>query len=290
MIFVQRTVQITRLRSWLLSIVACVAFAPAIEAQELASDWTHGHKNRVRLTAGAVEGVGQGAVFAFVEIGLDKGWKTYWRNPGTAGGIPPVFDWTKSRNVREAEVLLPVPQIISDKAGDVIGYKEFVIFPVRILPERPGEAIDLDVVASYGICETLCVPVEATLRLTIPPGDLPAASPDAVAAFEKVPRSGAALRPGDPTGLTVVRKLSGPDAAVMLTARFPGGADEAQVFVDVADGRFIPLPVRHGADDEVVTFRIDLSNAQDLQAVKGATVRATLKGSQGQSETTFTID
>lgn len=259
-------------------------------APELATDWVEGDHNRARLTAGAVESAAPGSVYAFFEITMDKGWKTYWRNPGSAGGIPPEFDWSKSRNVASVEVLYPVPKVISDNAGDVIGYMEHAVFPVRITPERPGEPVQLDVSANYGICKKLCVPVAVDLALTLPPGDLPPASPDGQAALDAVPRSADRVKPGDPSGFKAQSVIEGPDARVILKARFPGAADAAEVFLYIEDGRFIPMPVRQEAQGEVVSFIIDLSDPKDLMRVKGARVLATLKGELGQSESAFVID
>jgi DsbC/DsbD-like thiol-disulfide interchange protein len=255
--------------------------------QEIASDWVEGERNRVRLTAGAVDNAAPGVVMAFIELALDKGWKTYWRNPGTAGGIPPVFDWSKSTNVAAAEVLFPVPRIMSDKAGDVIGYREFVVFPVRIVPKDPNAGLLLDVTASYGICEKLCVPAEANLVLSLPPGPLPPAGADALAALEAVPRAVAELRPGDPSAFKMEKASP---SKLSLSARFPGSPEAAAMFLDVADGRYLPLPARRGVEADTVAFEVDLGKAEELVALKGTKVRVTMKGDKGQSETAFTID
>ncbi len=259
-------------------------------AQDIASDWIEGERNRIRMTAGYVEGAAPGTVMAFIELAMDKGWKTYWRNPGTAGGIPPEFDWSQSQNVAKAEVLFPIPKVMSDKAGDVIGYREFAVFPVRIWPQDPSAALALDVTVSYGICETLCVPAEARLTLAVPPGPLPPAGPDAAAAFKAVPRVAPDLSPGDPVDLRVEQHLSGPAPVIRLSARFPGDAAEARMFIDVADGRYVPLPVKRDAEGERVTFEIDLAKPEDLAAVRGASIRVTLAGSKGQSEDGFVVD
>src|SRR4051812_40829530 len=47
------------------------------------SDWVEGHNSRARLVAG--NGI------AAVELQMPEGWKTYWRTPGDAGGVPPSF-------------------------------------------------------------------------------------------------------------------------------------------------------------------------------------------------------
>ena len=131
-------------------------------AAEIASDWVEGHSSRARL-------VGGGDGMAGVELQLPEGWKTYWRTPGEAGGVPPSFDWSKSTNLDSAQVLYPAPKRFTDKAGDTIGYKGNVMFPVRLKPKDPSKPIDVQLALDYGVCKDICIPAEAELTLTVPP-------------------------------------------------------------------------------------------------------------------------
>ena len=98
-----------------------------------------------------------------LDIELDKGWKTYWRMPGDAG-IPPQFDWSRSRNVKSVEVLWPAPQRFHDQGGETIGYKDRVVFP---LAHRSGKSamqpVELDLSLFFGVCEDICIPGKAEL-------------------------------------------------------------------------------------------------------------------------------
>jgi DsbC/DsbD-like thiol-disulfide interchange protein len=271
------------------ALCALVIGLPAAVAQEIAADWTDGERHRVRIFAGAVPDAAPGTVTAFVEMAMDRGWKTYWKNPGTAGGIPPEFTFDASKNVAKAEVLYPVPTVMNDKAGDVIGYREYAIFPVRITPADAAVPVELAVTANYGICEKLCVPAETVLALTIPPGPLPDAGPDAARAYTNVPRTGAEVKPGDPTGFKMERLGSAP-GTLRLSAHFPGDAASAAMFLAVPDGRYLPLPVRGAVEGETIAFDVAFSNADDLKALKGATVTVVMAGEKGQSEDRFVID
>ncbi|HPG88442.1 MAG TPA: protein-disulfide reductase DsbD family protein, partial [Hyphomicrobium sp.] len=77
----------------------------------MASPWTEGFKNKARLLAGRAERPGQGGehMYAAIEIEMQTGWKTYWRVPGDAGGIPPEFDLSASENAKDVTVLYPAP-------------------------------------------------------------------------------------------------------------------------------------------------------------------------------------
>ena len=258
-------------------------------AQEIAGDWIDGERHRVRIIAGSVPGAAAGTITAFIEMSMDRGWKTYWMNPGTAGGIPPEFKFEGSKNLAKAEVLYPVPQVMSDKAGDVIGYREYAVFPIRVTPADPAEPVEINVTANYGICEKLCVPAETALALTVPSGPLAPAGPDAARAYAAVPRPVAERRDGDPFGLTAVVSADAPNV-IRLSATFAGAAEAARVFLAVPDGRYLPLAVKHDQQGETVTFDVTFSDARDLAALKGASVTAVLAGEKGQSEDRFVID
>lgn len=283
-----------RSRRLLAALVLAMALAfPALvrsaSAQEIATDWIDGERHRARLLAGDVAGAVPGTVTVFIEMTMDRGWKTYWRNPGTAGGIPPEFNWTASKNIAKAEVLFPVPKVMSDKAGDVIGYREFAIFPVRITPADKAAPVEIDVSVNYGICQKLCVPAETRFTLIVPPGALPPAGGDAQRAYDAVPRSGRDLKPGDPTGLRVERP-AGTDGVIRLSAEFPGDASAASIFLAIDSGRFLPMPVRQGVASERVAFDLVFSDPDDLAALKGAAISVVLAGEKGHSEDRFIID
>src|SRR5690349_11425297 len=59
-----------------------------------------GFHSQVRLLSGGKQGEGW---LSGIEIKLDQGFKTYWRNPGESG-LPPSFDWSASENVEKVEV------------------------------------------------------------------------------------------------------------------------------------------------------------------------------------------
>ena len=61
---------------------------------------------RLLLTADAAGQIGGG-----IEIALEPGWYTYWRNPGEAG-VPPVFDFSGSENVASVDVMYPAPDAL----------------------------------------------------------------------------------------------------------------------------------------------------------------------------------
>ena len=69
--------------------------------------------------SGTVELDGKPTLLAGVQLRMNSGWKTYWKNPGDSG-VPPSFDWTGSKNLKQAEMLYPCAAQLrrSERHGD----------------------------------------------------------------------------------------------------------------------------------------------------------------------------
>src|SRR5256885_4286423 len=103
------------------NLVILVAMRPALAAD--ASPWDGSERAAMRLIAGGPARADDQAIYrAGMEIRLAPGWKTYWRYPGDSG-IPPRFDFSKSRNVKSITVHWPAPQRLPEEGGISIGYK-----------------------------------------------------------------------------------------------------------------------------------------------------------------------
>lgn len=103
-----------------------------------------------------------GTHMAALRIALAPGWKTYWRAPGD-GGIPPSILWGGSRNVASVAYHWPTPSVFTINGLRSIGYHDELVLPVEITPAAPGEPIEIRADIQIGICETVCIPVEANV-------------------------------------------------------------------------------------------------------------------------------
>src|SRR5215470_19177528 len=146
--------------------VGLLGAAPAALSDQ--SPWVSSTDSKVRLVSGAVELDGKPCLLGGVQLRMNGGWKTYWRNPGDSG-VPPSFDFKGSKNLKQALLLYPAPHRIADANGTAIGYDDEVIFPVKITPERDGEPVDLKLAFEYGLCKDLCIPNEVSLALAVSP-------------------------------------------------------------------------------------------------------------------------
>jgi suppressor for copper-sensitivity B len=134
-----------------------------------ASAWQRSPEVGVRLLS-AVESVGESDTLSLgLEIGLAPGWKTYWRNPGTAG-YPARIDWAGSENFSEATILWPAPQRFEFSGLQSFGYENRVILPIEGKIPAPGQPVSLKAAVDLMACEHICVPFTFNLALDLPTG------------------------------------------------------------------------------------------------------------------------
>ena len=101
---------------------------------------------------------------------LDPGWKIYWKYPGKAG-YPPNIDWTKSKNIKDLEILWPKPEKFKILGMESIGYSKEVILPIKLILENNNEELLVNFDVDYLTCKKICIPFNDNLILNIPIGD-----------------------------------------------------------------------------------------------------------------------
>jgi len=100
-----------------------------------------------------------------VKIDLQKGWKTYWKNPGDAGA-PLTIDWKDSTLENKLEVLFPFPEKFLDHGVSTIGYEDQVVFPVKI-QKNEMDKINEEINLNYLVCKDICIPISETKKLKL---------------------------------------------------------------------------------------------------------------------------
>ena len=160
----------TGLRSLLLFLVASVmVFAPA-QAQPV--DGGHARVELITERALAVPGE---TVWFGLSFEIDPNWHIYWINPGDAG-IPPEITWRDSTGIaadRVGEFKWPLPELLPVVPGQIMdyGYSDQVVLPFPVtIPEDADGAILFEGVADYLICEDVCIPESAEMRLMLSVG------------------------------------------------------------------------------------------------------------------------
>ena len=266
----------------LAAILACGAADATRGEAASATPWTASTNSKVRLVAGrAGEEAGRSRVSG-IQLRMDPGWKTYWRNPGDSG-MPPEFDWTGSKNLKSAEVLYPAPRRFDDAGGVAVGYGEDVLFPVKLTPERESEPIELKVAFSYGLCKDLCIPNEVNLSLNLPADGEKGEALLLETALAQVPKPAHAGLLPEVTGIEA--ELDGDAPKLVVDAVFPRGATGIDLFIDGGEA-YVPVPKPLGeALDGKQRFAVAFVSAKEAAAIKGKTLRLTLVSDQGSTET-----
>jgi DsbC/DsbD-like thiol-disulfide interchange protein len=279
--------------SALLLASALLALTEPAAAQGVATPWVDGYNSKTRLIAATFE-TPKPMVNAGIEISMAPGWKTYWRNPGDAGGVPPNLDWSASSNVAAVKMLFPAPSRLKDASGDSIGYKSTVVFPLEVTPKDASKPVDLKLAVEFGVCREICVPAEAKLNLSVPVagnvGSDKTVFDTLVATHAAVPRKATERRPTDPELKAVTATLTGDKPSIIIEAAFPGGTTGADLFLEASDGVFVPMPAAKATiTGNVARFTVDLSTGVEPAELKGRTLTLTFVSPTGASEATHKL-
>src|SRR2546423_1022705 len=199
-------------------------------------------------------------------------WHTYWQFPGDAG-IPTEIKWNLPDGWKVGEIQWPIPLKL-DEPGDIqiYGYHDEVLLLQEITPAASVNAstIQLAAEASWLVCEKICIPGSANLKL-----DLPIATKSAAANEEIFSRYRRSL------------PQAWPDAKV-ARATWQRNGDELRLIVESAAmanspaADFFPLPeanvvvghpkTERGADGKI-TFHVPIETAdKNVSALNGIVV------------------
>jgi DsbC/DsbD-like thiol-disulfide interchange protein len=171
----------------MLAFAASALTLPSLAQDAATSSWSKGDFSSLRLISGATAPSGKQRVG--VEIVMEPGYKTYWRNPGDFG-VPPVFDWSGSANIGGLDVRWPAPERFPDGAGHSIGYVGEVVIPISVQPVDPAKPVMLVLKLDYAVCEKICIPAKGEARLWLEPGVTSVTSPRLEQYEARVPLQG----------------------------------------------------------------------------------------------------
>ena len=210
-----------------------------------------------------------GAWNAGLAITLEDGWKTYWRMPGESG-VPPQFDWSGSRNLKAVTVGWPAPRRYSDAAGESVGYKDEVVFPLRVEPRDSSRPVQLELTLFYAVCKDICIPAEAKLALTHP-----SAARSQESERQLIERFAARI-PGGPsasllpkvTSLRLAPNVTEPVLEVSLSRPLP--PSEIDIFIEGHPMAYFRKPqAQSDKPSSLYRLRIDgLKNATELRGTR----------------------
>ncbi|CAN7511113.1 protein-disulfide reductase DsbD family protein [Phenylobacterium sp. LjRoot225] len=158
----------------MMRLLAGLILALTLSAGAAAAPSGSGPVDTGHLTAELVaqsQGVVPGqTVWLAVRQKIQKGWHTYWRNPGDAGE-PMKLGWTLPAGWRAGEIVWATPHRLPVGPLMDFGYEGEVLLPVPVTAPptaRPGDTIPVKLAASFLVCAETCVPEDALLTLDLP--------------------------------------------------------------------------------------------------------------------------
>jgi DsbC/DsbD-like thiol-disulfide interchange protein len=110
-----------------------------------------------------------------LRLQMDKGWHTYWQNPGDSGYATEV-EWTLPPGFSAGPLQWPVPERIGSRESLSYGYHDSVLLLAEIRPPAelaPGTPLTLKAEASWLECHEACLPGQASLELELVAGTKP---------------------------------------------------------------------------------------------------------------------
>lgn len=132
---------------------------------------------RVELVAAQTAAVPGQPLTVALRLEPDTHWHTYWINPGDSG-LPTKIDWNLPSGTAVGSLQFPFPERQSLGPLTNYGYsgEHFLLATVTPATDFTGDQFTLDAVASWLVCDDICIPGEAPLTLTLPVSDTSSAS------------------------------------------------------------------------------------------------------------------
>jgi len=149
------------------------------------------------------------------------------------------------------------------------------VFPVTVKPEDPSRPVQLALKMFYAVCNDICVPVMAELKL-----ELSAATSSASDRFRlglatnDLPHDGA----GQPVTVRSVRLAESGDGKPVLDVTIAGLADpgSTDIFAEMDGGAYFRKPELISSSQGEASFRLAIDGLKNPEALKGASVRLTI--------------
>ena len=242
-------------------------------AQAATSEWQDLGGGKVRLVASVDPSTNK--VGGVIEVRLEEGWKTYWRYPGSSG-IPPKFDFSKSKGYLAGNVEFPAPLLIGRGNGAYAGYTSNVLFPFQgdMLSQANGK-IQLDLF--IGLCAIVCIPARASINLDTK--ELLVSDPAAGNLVETANTLIPALSTAEATKLDVSVNS---DQTLQISVYNPDKGVEPTLFVEGPIDWYLTPANFISRTGDTVYFSLDISDIPENVDPLATKLRFTLvNGSQG---------
>jgi DsbC/DsbD-like thiol-disulfide interchange protein len=241
-------------------LVAAICVATPSAALGAKSDWSLADQSRLRLLVGDMSD--DGRISGGIELQIEPGWHTYWRNPGEAG-LAPTFDFSGSENVADVTVAYPVPERYDDGTSTSLIYRDEAVFPLTITPADPSSPTVVRLAARFGVCSIVCIPTTVESAVSLP------SVPDADPATEARLRLAAARLPEPPDpGRFDIERLTVEGDDLLIDVRSPASSYR-DLFAEPPADWFTGQPRPVLRDGTLSRYRMSLVGRPEGHAIAG---------------------
>jgi DsbC/DsbD-like thiol-disulfide interchange protein len=155
--------------------------------------------------------------------------------------VPPTIDVSANANITTAQFDFPAPQRHDEGDYQWAGYDYPLGLPVTFTLKDPAGPTAIDAAVFLGVCETICVPVQAKLAVDAASDpDNPEDASAVTKAFDAIPPAATAE-----FGAMVVEKAG---EKIVLEAAIRGNPATAELFLSGESGYVFSTPVREERD------------------------------------------
>ena len=223
-----------------------------------------------------------------LRLQMDRGWHTYWQNPGESG-LPTTLAWKLPSGLQAGPIQWPPPQALP--AGPLMNYgyqgEVLLLTEVAVAPALAGEkSATLAARADWLVCKEICIPEGADLALTLPVAASATPDPKWANAIEKTRAS----LPRALEGWNV--EATGRGAQIELSLRPRAGAS------DPGEIRFFPFnegkieasaAQRLARDGTALMLTLPVANHRVGEFTRVAGVLSASKGFGGATAATIDV-
>jgi thiol:disulfide interchange protein DsbD len=176
-------------------------------------------------TAGAAPG---STLYAAVILTAEKGWHTYWRNPGDAGEATKIA-WSLPAGWKAGGIVWPTPKRLP--VGPIMNYgydgRVVLATPIEVPAQaKPGSGQTVAARVDYLVCAEVCVPGSAAVSLAVP---VVAGRPSVDPTWGQTIEEDLAAAP-KPTGLTARFQRRGPRLTLAVAGPLLAGMSPAEAY------------------------------------------------------------
>src|SRR5450432_1389225 len=119
-------------------------------------------------------------IWAGVDLKMEPGWHTYWKNPGAAG-LATKIEWQLPPGISAGEIQWPLPEKFPPIEVTTYGYTNEVVLlvPLKIETNFSAGQINLKANVSWLECKEVCIPANTNVEATVNIGNETKNSADA---------------------------------------------------------------------------------------------------------------